>query len=230
MTTWNNSQYRPEYPKYRTRAVPGLMKPSPFGPPDMRPGGFGPGYSVYGQVYGRHLAGVDSMNADKIKDYPNELQLLSEADDVVSNGVFDPNLSHGNIHPDYGVFQDHQSLPGYLARDQFYSPSEVTDLTTGKPVNYVPGGAVSFQQGQKETFDQNQALYELPPGISPYTPSMVDDMSTASHPPEYSQAISPGIGEDVPDKPAPNYALYGGVMLAGLVVGVGVAYALKGKR
>lgn len=118
------------------------------------------------------------LSADEgIKDYANELDVLQVADDVQGNGMFDPEGSHGNIHPDFGIFADHESLPGYVARDKFYTPSEVMDATNGRQVMYVPAGAVYIDPAQKEAF-QETLLWELPPSISPYSPQMIDDQST----------------------------------------------------
>jgi len=125
----------------------------------------------------------DAKNAEGIETYPNELDTLAAADDVNGNGVFDPNDTHGNIHPEDGVFQDHQSLPGYVARDHFYELSEVRDLTypNGRVV-YVPGGAVSFQQGQQRTLTENALFWKLPPGVSPIPPQSPPDESIVDAP------------------------------------------------
>lgn len=122
------------------------------------------------------------MDAEGIETYPNELDVLSQADDVRGNGVFDPNGSHGNIHPDEGIFQDHQSIPGYMDRDQFYTPSEVFDIPGGGNVMYVPGGATSFQQGQPETLRKQRLLWELPPSVRPFEPEAIEQQSTVNAP------------------------------------------------
>lgn len=119
------------------------------------------------------------MSAEDIENYPNELDVLSEADDVQGNGVFDPNLTHGNVHPNEGVFADHQSLPGYIARDDFFTRSSVRNITQGGRVEYVPGGAVSFQQGQLATLRRNQLLWEVPSAIPVHR---VPDENTVSAP------------------------------------------------
>jgi hypothetical protein len=182
------------YPWYgRTRYDGDLPGPGALNPPDLRPWGMNPYYSVYPGAYGRQLQGLGStpggvtnmLSADPgIKNYPNELDILQVADDVNGNGVFDPFGSHGNIHPDYGVFADHQSLPGYIERTQFYTPSEVIDVTTGGNVMYVPSGAVGIDQAQKKAFE-DLLLWELPRGENPYQPMTVD-----------------GGGQWIPDEPA----------------------------
>src|SRR5690606_19694065 len=79
--------------------------------------------------------------------------------------------------PDFGIFADHESLPGYVARDKFYTPSEVVDATNGRQVMYVPSGAVYIDPAQGAAF-QETLLWELPPAISPFRPQEVEDQST----------------------------------------------------
>jgi len=118
------------------------------------------------------------MDAEGLKYYPNELDSLSEQDDVFGNGMFDPPGSHGNVHPDAGVFADHLSLPGDIHRTQFYAPSEVNDLVGGGKTMYVPGGAVAWQQGQARTLREKQLFWEIPPGVSPIPEDQVSEEST----------------------------------------------------
>lgn len=165
MTTLDRTQLAPAYPVYRERGYKPL-KP-PFGPPDMWPSGPGPGYAQYASAHGRNLAGVDSMDAEGLKYYPNELDSLAEGDDTFGNGMFDPPGSHPNIHPDAGVFADHLSIPAEIHRTQFYKPSEVNDLVGGGKTMYVPGGAVAWQQGQAKTLKDKQTFFEIPPGVNP---------------------------------------------------------------
>lgn len=219
MSTFNRGQLRPEYPAFAERGYSPDW--NPFGPPDLWPSGDGPGYSVYAAPHGRNLAGVDDMNAEGIETYPNELDLLAEADDVRGNGLFDPNGSHGNVHPNEGVFADHQSLPGYIDRDHFYTPSEVEDLPGGGQVMYVPGGAVSFQQGQPETLRQNQLLWELPPSVRPFAPDPLPMESTVLAP--TAERGIQGLGF-LPEMTTKNMVIAG---VLGIAVGVGFHYWRK---
>jgi hypothetical protein len=146
----------------------------------MRPRANNPAYRRYAGTRGRFLAGlsgIDTMNAEPIQDYANELNTLAEADDVVGNGLFDPPGAHGNIHPDEGIFADNMNLPGYVARDRFYAPSEVRDVWTGQPVMYVPSGAVAIDRAQEQAFN-DRLLWELPPGVNPWRPNPVASQST----------------------------------------------------
>lgn len=163
----------------------------------------------------------DSVNAEGIETYPNELDLLAKGDDVNGNGVFDPNDTHGNIHPEDGVFQDHQSLPGYIARDKYYTPSEVSDLTQpGGQVVYVPGGAVSLQQGQQAALTANQLLWKLP-NFSPMPLPSLQEQSIVDAP---TATLSVGQAPAA----APDYKWY--YILGGVGVAAGIAWALMGKK
>jgi len=231
MSTWDRSQLRPQYPEYNEKGID--LLPQEFGPIDTWPSGLGPGYPVYASAHGRNLAGMDSSNFDRknaegIETYPNELNALSVSDDIVGNGVFDPNDTHGNIHPEDGIFQDHQSLPGYIDRDKFYAKSEVRDLTQPNAYTvYVPGGAVSFQEGQEETFNKNQLLWEVPPQMTPVQFDYPELDSTVNAP-TATWAVR-GIGADEAksedDKKAQYYALAAGAGLA-----IGLAFIMMNKK
>ena len=168
----------PNYPFYPGERVPWgkLPSASEMGPPDLRPWGMNPATSATDTrpMFLAGFGGNDMFSSDNAdphhKDYPNELDILAAADDVVGNGVFDPNGSHGNVHPDYGLFADHQNLPGYVDRERFYAPSEVRDLTAPNgQVMYVPGGAVAIDEAQRNAF-LNRDMWTVPPGVNPWRP------------------------------------------------------------
>lgn len=216
------SRLSPPYPVYPEQRFRGDLPPAPIGPAaDLRPSGYNPAYSVYAGAWGRNLAGlgqmnIDDVNAEGIQDYPNELDILQVADDVVGNGVFDPNGSHGNVHPDYGVFQDHVSLPGYIDREMFYAPSEVIDATTGRPTMYVPGGAVAIDRGQAEAYE-NRNLWTLPPGVNPWEPNPVPARSTV----RARNALRPvsGLGQ-TNGGISPETGLYIGAAVVGVALAI----------
>lgn len=165
-------------------------------------------------------------NAEDIETYPNELNLLATADDVVGNGVFDPNDTHGNLHPNEGVFQDHQSVPGYEDRARSYMLSEVRDLThpDGRVV-YVPGGAVSLQQGQQDTLTENQMLWKLPPSFNPLPSRAIERQSIVNAPtPEYPIAVGNATIDAPESKVNPYY------VMAAVGVAAGIAYCLWAKK
>jgi hypothetical protein len=235
---------RPPYPVYDATPLFGGELPSidAIGPPDLRPSSLNPFYSVYAASYGRNFAGLGQVNemdvqttsADEgIADYPNELTVLAEADDVVGNGVFDPHGSPGNIHPDEGIFADKENLPGYVFRDQFYAPSEVVDGTTGNPVVYVPSGAVAIDQAQADTFRERQLMMALQPGISPQyfgAPAGGDIWI----PRDYAMPVAGlgrrSVGQDVTEPTGTSRAgLFAGFAIAGVAIGL-MAAVLTTKR
>ncbi|SRR6185295_8902798 len=229
---------RPNYPLYESQPMFGGALPTidEIGPPDMRPSGLNPYYDMYRGAHGRNFAGLggNTMSADPgIRDYPNELNMLAEADDVQGNGVFDPHGSQGNVHVDQGVFADHENLPGYIVKDQYYAPSSVIDATTGNPVMYVPGGAVPIDQNQLDTYRERQLLWELQPGLSPESlPEPPDGETWIPH--EYSWPVS-GIGADPPPGADPaslpssgsKVPLIASLGIVGVAVGIFVATLMK---
>lgn len=228
------SDVKPPYPAYSRTPVFGGRLPSEFTwPPDVRPSALNPSYSVYEGTRDRYLAGLggdDMQSADEqIQDYPNELNLLAHADDVQGNGIFDPNGSSGNIHADYGVFQDHESLPGYIVRDKFYRPSEVDDLTTGGRTMYVPAGAVALDKSQVETYWKNRNLWEIPPGVSPEDVHETGFQKTWNTPPNSAWPVGP-VGADDEKQPATATQMVIGFAIAGLAVGVLAATLKKPMR
>jgi len=234
----------PSYPQGINREVGIQVAPYPNDTPSRRPSSMNQKFTRLSAD--RQLAGspdgigdIDSVNSEGIESYPNELDVLAEADDVSGNGVFDPNLTHGNNHPDAGVFADKLSFPGYVAREKFYGPSEVTDITTGDPVEFVPGGAVAFQEGQAETFQDLRDLWATPPN-SEWLPRQAAKEDTwvpkelaypvGSDPLPPKTVTEPSPSAVEPKKSETSPWLYG---LIGVGVGVGLFYgyqSMKGGR
>jgi hypothetical protein len=218
-----------------------------IGPHDLQPGQHNPYYDVYSMSRGRHLgslgqtptapaptppssdAGVApeeymSQVQRAMKDYPNELDSLAAEDDVQGNGIFDAPDTHGNIHPDDGIFADRESLPGYLAREQFFKPSEVIDVNTGEPVMYVPGNGFMVDPRTQWAVDQI-SLYE--PGLPTTGGTGVEQVSTV-RPDQPAWSVGPvGQADNGADKKAAatNAFILAGIaglsigLLAGLVTG-----------
>lgn len=204
-----------------------------FGPPDLYPSGENPNYDAYNMTRGRYLGALgNNAGADRgITDYPNELNLLSEVDDVQGNGIFDPDNTHGNIHPDSGIFAAREGIPGYLAREQFFQPSEVIDVNTGKPVMYVPGNSFMMDPRTQHTLDEI-SLYE--PGLPSTGGSPVPQDSTVRpDQPAWPIDIS-GLGQDnggvVERAPASGGQMFVAAGLAGLAVGLVAAMVVPKKR
>lgn len=172
------------YPSFPSQPNGGALPSMPaMGPPDLAPSAGNPYYDVYAMSRGRYLGSLgqeagrpavpppcaDAGNPTYLssverglKDYPNELDSLADADDVNGNGIFDAPGTHGNVHPDDGVFSDREGLPGYIAREKPFQPSEVLDVTTGQPMMYVPGNAFMMDP-RTQWMLQQEALYE--PGM-----------------------------------------------------------------
>jgi hypothetical protein len=227
---------RPNYPAWPNQPIFGGELPTidEIGPPDMRPSALNPYNTLQSGAHGRHFAGLggNMQSADPgIRDYPNELDLLADADDVQGNGVFDPHGTQGNIHPDEGVFADHVDIPGYLVRETYYAPSEVTDATTGNKVMYVPGGAVPIDQQQLDTWRERQLLWEIPPGMSSQPgPAPPDGETWIPH--EYSWGIGaePLPGSDpasLPTEPKSKVPMIAAFAIVGVAVGIFAATIMK---
>jgi hypothetical protein len=204
---------------------------SPFaydqGPPDALPSATNS--RLYGHLgRGRFLGslGADEMRSAPVasadpgnQTYPNELNSLSVLDDVEGNGIFDAYNTHGNIHPDAGVFADAASLPGYLAREKFFQPSEVIDVTTGQPVMYVPGNAFMLDPRSDAALAE-RALYI--PGL-PETGGEQTAMRSTVIPDEAAWAV----GETVPYEAASKTNMFLVAAIAGLAIGGFAALMVK---
>jgi hypothetical protein len=227
----------------------GQYLPETEGADDFLPSAHNLHYDVYASAHGRRLGDVDipsnghgpaptaepgaayqtlrqereRMSNISSKDYPGELDSLQRLDDVQGNGIFDPEGTHGNIHPDTGIFADREGIPGYLAREKFYKPSEIIDVNTGKPVVFVPGGAVAVGPQTDSTL-QLLNLYE--PGLP----------STGGRNVGYESTVEPyqgayALGQDEEEAaPKENMLLWG--ILGGLAIGAvaGLLLSKKGRR
>lgn len=169
-------------------------------------------------------------SADRaVLDYPNELNALAELDDVQGNGIFDPAGSQPNIHPDEGIFGDREGLPGYIAREQPFAPSEVIDINTGKPVMYVPGNAFMMDPRTQWMLDEAK-LYE--PGLPTTGGHAVAQQSTVQpNQPGWTVPLM-GLGQNnnnnnnnaKEETPAVTWVA---VVAAGLGIGALIAWGMK---
>jgi hypothetical protein len=172
----------PRYPNYPSQPFTGdLPSMAEVGPSDLRySSGTAPVFQTQlDRAHGRWLAGPGNTAVQDENSVPasavNELALLSEADDVRGNGVFDPQGTEREIHPDAGIFATHYDFPGYLARERTYAKSEVLDATTGRPVVFVNSGAVSMdsaaqvaylekdQYGTPTPLIRDEGVHRMPP-------------------------------------------------------------------
>jgi hypothetical protein len=86
------------------------------------------------------------------------LRTLEKDDDVEGNGIFDGARRRPINYPDAGIFASSYGIPGYIARGRSFAESEVIDATTGAPVVYVPGGAVSIDDTAKIAYMEGRAM------------------------------------------------------------------------
>jgi len=217
------------YPRYTSQPNAGnLPSMAAIGPIDHKPSAHNPYYDVYNMTRGRNLGSIGNTepraveqlpSADRgIPDYPNELNSLTSVDDVSGNGIFDAPGTHGNIHPDEGVFTDSMNIPGYLAREVFFAPSEVVDINTGQPIMYVPGNAFMLDPRTQEVLNE-RALYE--PGLPTTGGGQVAQewTDTPNQPawPVPSGWPTSGLGQE-PTRSRTNLLVAAGI--AGIAVGI----------
>ena len=224
-----------------------------IGPPDLHPSGHNPYYDVYSATRGRQLGDVSvqshtdnadsgavynnslvgqmkaAVNENEMQDYPVVLDDLQAQDDVQGNGIFDPHGTHGNINPDAGIFADREALPGYVAREQFFKPSEVIDVNSGRPVVYVPGNAFMLDPRTDETLRQRN-LYE--PGL-PTTGGQETPMASTWIPNDPTWGVGvvePGNGAEAPRSAASGAKMFIAAGVAGLAIGLAVGMFRKKKK
>lgn len=225
----------PRYPIYPSQPNSGNL-PNMFdmGPPDMRASSTtGTVYQRrFDKMYGRNIAGLGAIAKPVGGDTEpawalNELKYVNEMDDVQGSGIFDPPESRPNNYPDAGVLSSSYSFPGYLARDRMYQKSEVVDSTTGRPVVYVNGGAVSMDSAAQVAFIENN-LYDPPrPIMDRYGEMPVRGESTVN----VMQNPIP-IGQDAAPAPAASSSKGLLITLGVLGLAAGAVWALsrgKGK-
>jgi len=155
----------------------------------------------------------------------DELELL---DDVNGSGIFDAPGTQ-TVHVDMGVFADHPSVPGYIAR---HPPFQAQDEVTrgGRLTMEVPGSGVALVTYVNQPAPvpmQYPELYNTPlyPGATP--------MSGLGRIPYWDQRLPPGrahyqfghkqfIGD--PTVPADNPEVPGSSLLpfvaGGLLIGI----------
>lgn len=217
----------PNYPHHFAQPNEGTFGPP--GSPDLRPSTApSPAYQApIDQQHGRRLAGVGEVQDEGAQPgwAANELEYLSEMDDVQGNGVFDPPGSHPNIHPDAGVFAARYSIPGYEARERPFSESEVRDVTTGRPVRAVPSGAVAMDSAAQIAFLERGQYAPPRPIINDVTAQGTPSVSTAN----VFQNPEP-IGQATTEESSTMSALKMLAITASAGIALGVGWALYTKR
>jgi len=181
-------------------------------------------------AHGRRLAGLGAEVQDEKAEHgwsSNELAVMAEMDDVQNDGIFDPPGTRPNIYPDAGVLAARFDIPGYLARERMYAKSEVVDVTTGRPIVYVNGGAVSMDSAAQIAFLE-RGMYAPPaPVIGASATRRMPSESTVN------VRVNPQpIGQDAPAAGMPAWQVL--ALTAGVGLGLGALYqvlsAKKRKR
>ncbi len=216
----------PKYPVYPSTILNGSL-PSLYnmGPWDLYPSSStAPAYQGrLDRMYGRHLAGVEKpVGSDAEPAYAlNELRLMAEMDDSQGNGVFDPPGTRPNIYPDAGIMSSAYSIPGYLARERSWAKSEVLDSNTGRPIVYVPGGAVSMDSTAQIAFIEGGA-YNPP---NPYLNVASEHRTPGASIVNVAQNPEP-ISADAAAPAAPAPSRLGNLMIALALAGAGAGIVI----
>ena len=172
------------------------------------------------------------LQREPVNYYPNELRLMEELDDTLGTGIFDPEGTHGQVHAGEGIFAAHYAMPGYLARERFFQPSEVVDATTGRQILPVPAGAVAHDDVAKIAYLEKLRLNAYRPDTLPYeSPLAVQAIDQIW---QNQQRITPGgvggYGADEPPKSSSAAGTIVAVATAALAAGVLVALVIPKKR
>jgi hypothetical protein len=228
----------PRYPTYDRQPYTGnLPSMEEVGPPDAR---FSSGTSSYylrrwNMAHGRNLAGLgaglsaaesvekhdaDAQEQSLAADARDILQTMATEDDVQGNGIFEPAGTLPNVYTDAGIFASSYSLPGYYAREQMFSPSEVVDATTGRRILPVPSGAVAMDDTAQIAFIE-RGLYQPPRAVVGPADMKVRAVQTAD---VMQNPIAVGT---LPGQSTVSRLLLG-AGLVGLIAGV--AYAMKRRK
>jgi hypothetical protein len=220
------------YPSYTaqpyTGDLPGMVE---AGPPDLLySSGTAPSVaSRLWRAHGRQLAGLGGpmhlhQQREPVRYYPNELKLMEELDDTVGTGIFDAEGTHGQVHAGAGIFAAHYAMPGYLARETFFQPSEVVDATTGRRILPVPAGAVAHDDVAKIAYLEKLRLNAYRPDTLPYESDLAVQSITNVW--QNPQRITPGgvagLGAETPPSSPPSSGMGTVVAVAAAALAAGV--------
>lgn len=136
------------YPKHSNQPWPGYVPSDSLNPDGGLLGQINPrDRERLMMEHGRNLAGLgrtEGWGGDSEYD-ERSASALEKDDDVVGSGVFDMPGHKNTVHATLGVFADHPNLPGYIARELPFRPSEeVESVPSGAQVITVPGGGMTW--------------------------------------------------------------------------------------
>lgn len=213
-------------------------------------------------THGRQLAGFgDSVvpsddDPAHFNDEPDwhdqSMRAMEDEDDVVGSGVFDAE-GRTTVHDDMGVFRDHPSVPGFIARNPPYRLNhEVRDVVNGGPTVEVSGGGLFYVErdgrladlpttrmsgGYVELTQQGTAPvgWSRPSTVYPSMPLVPQQSTTRGYP--FSEQLVPArstvnvanvsrpIAGFGDEEQPPEKAGWGSWLVAGLIVGTAGAIA-----
>jgi len=165
---------------------------------------------------GRSVAGFGSVSEAYQRDRRDEyVEQIETDDDVLGSGIFDRSGARGTIHSNLGVFADHPSLPGYIAREMDFAVSrDISDITSGAEVVAVPGGGMAYVErggqlvGPLRPDDRYNPYVEIRMGIErrtvPFGPAYYPGPSSTAVAPAFPDGgtqFVPAVPEEVPLTP-----------------------------
>jgi hypothetical protein len=223
----------PNYPVYPMQPSSGEL-PSMFSSvnraSDLRyTGSTAPHYrAMADRAHGRHLAGIGEVQDEKVNQgwAVNELAVMAEMDDVQGNGIFDPPGTGPNLYPDAGIMAQRASIPGYWARERMFAPSEVVDITTGRPIIPVNAGAVSMDSAAQVAFIEKGMFTPPQPVVGASSARQTPLVSTVNV--RQSPEAIHGLGQEA--EGLSRWQWLGIVGLVSLAAGGAYASFRKGKR
>jgi hypothetical protein len=160
--------------------------------------------------HGRTLAGVEDMTQTQVQN-PEEqdergfdplLYEMERDDDCYGSGVFDAQDRLPTVNRDMGIFGANYNIPGYIGREVQYAVSpEVSDISTGAEMVFVPSGGATFQEqgGRPIMYDCVGPPARAPKFQLPTAPTRRTDTYVSLLPPGAMRAA----GESTVRRPAP---------------------------
>jgi hypothetical protein len=171
------------------------------------------------------------------------LKMLEGEDDVTGNGIFDGPQRRPISYPDAAIFSNNWMLPGYIDRAKSFANSEVRDVTTGVPVVYVPGGAVSIDDNAKVAFLTGKShmpyrsylppshnLRSVPIDAVAVTSSAITALEAAIQAPNVQNNLAPAVAPAAPLVGIEGSTSTMTMALLAAAVGFGVGWMLSPKK
>jgi hypothetical protein len=159
--------------------------------------------------HGRELAGLGGIDVggapgtDEVNWGDVVPGALEAEDDVSGSGIFD-SAGTATVHTNMGVFQDHPSIPGYIARNPPYTVNrEVSAIDSGAEVVEVAGGGLNYVERDGRLFGPSGG--PAPPPVPRAIPGSTgpDEPYIVLGPPNPSRWTPPTVPPDWRMRAAP---------------------------